>query len=393
MGTVARLNLNFKKRFLSQLALYFDFYFIIFLILIGIFILNKKEEYLSFYSIYSFLKNLINIKLVPLENDFIIFYTSTTLFFFILTIIFIPIILIYSFLNKEVPIFNTIYNLQVILILTIFGIIGIIYSLLLNNLKYLDIIYLTDAYLITIYYSIYILSILIIIISKLSIYYISPYMYIDYGEHNYLKEKDARIRRYVFFYLIMSFLILGIFLSSQIFVLGIKIPWYGIIIVFFNLYITFEIIKKRYFLNKETFYDNLYKLSKYFDKRFIIFFGILAFVAIIDTLNFYLINSYTIQNIFQSSEKIERSTFLYPSLSIVLSLPVNINILYFFFNLLICSRFYYLNYYLHRYILSGNISYKINKRANDIKNIQVNPMMTLISYLSLFIVFIINLML
>jgi uncharacterized membrane protein YhaH (DUF805 family) len=218
-------------------------------------------------------------------------------------------------------------------------------------------------------------------------------MYIDYGEHNYLKERDARIRRYVFFYLIMSFLILGIFLSSQIFVLGIKIPWYGIIIVFFNLYITFEIIKKRYFLNKETFYEDLYKLSKYFDKRFIIFFGILAFVAIIDTLNFYLINSYTIQNILQFSEKIERSTFLYPSLSIVLSLPVNINILYFFFNLLIWSRFYYLNYYLHRYILSGNISYKMNKRANDIKNIQVNPMMTLISYLSLFIVFIINLML
>jgi len=393
MGTAARLNLNFKKRFLSQSALYFYFYFIIFLILIGIFILNKKEEYMSFYSIYSFLKNLINIKLISLENDFIIFYTSTILFFFILTIIFVPIILIYSFLNKEVSIFNTIYNIQVILILIIFGIIGIIYSLLLNNLKYLEIIYLTDAYLITIYYSIYILSILIIIISKLGIYYISPYMYIDYGEHNYLKEKNARIRRYVFFYLIMSFLILGIFLSSQIFVLGIKIPWYGIIIVFFNLYITFEIIKKRYFLNKETFYEDLYKLSKYFDKRFIIFFGILAFVAIIDTLNFYLINSYTIQNILQFSEKIERSTFLYPSLSIVLSLPVNINILYFFFNLLIWSRFYYLNYYLHRYILSGNISYKMNKRANDIKNIQVNPMMTLISYLSLFIVFIINLML
>jgi hypothetical protein len=330
MGTAARLNLNFKKRLLSQLALYFDFYFIIFLILIGIFILNKKEEYVSFYSIYSFLKNLINIKLVPLENNFIIFYTSTILFFFILTIIFIPIILIYSFLNKEVPIFNTIYNIQVILILIIFGIIGIIYSLLLNNLNNLEIIYLTDAYLITIYYSIYILSILIIIISKLGIYYISPYMYIDYGEHNYLKERDSRIRRYVFFYLIMSFLILGIFLSSQIFVLGIKIPWYGIIIVFFNLYITFEIIKKRYFLNKETFYEDLYKLSKYFDKRFIIFFGILAFVAIIDTLNFYLINSYTIQNILQFSEKIERSTFLYPSLSIVLSLPVNINILYFF---------------------------------------------------------------
>jgi hypothetical protein len=393
MGTAARLNLNFKKRLLSQLALYFDFYFIIFLILIGIFILNKKEEYVSFYSIYSFLKNLINIKLVPLENDFIIFYTSTILFFFILTIIFIPIILIYSFLNKEVPIFNTIYNIQVILILIIFGIIGIIYSLLLNNLNNLEIIYLTDAYLITIYYSIYILSILIIIISKLGIYYISPYMYIDYGEHNYLKERDARIRRYVFFYLIMSFLILGIFLSSQIFVLGIKIPWYGIIIVFFNLYITFEIIKKRYFLNKETFYEDLYKLSKYFDKRFIIFFGILAFVAIIDTLNFYLINSYTIQNILQFSEKIERSTFLYPSLSIVLSLPININILYFFFNLLIWSRFYYLNYYLHRYILSGNISYKMNKRANDIKNIQVNPMMTLLSYLALFIVFLINLIL
>jgi len=393
MGTAARLNLNFKKRFLSQSALYFYFYFIIFLILIGIFILNKKKEYMSFYSIYSFLKNLINIKLILLENDFIIFYTSTILFFFILTIIFVPIILIYSFLNKEVPIFNTIYNIQVILILIIFGIIGIIYSSLLNNLKYLEIIYLTDAYLITIYYSIYILSMLIIIISKLDIYYISPYMYIDYGEHNYLKETDARIRRYIFFYLIMFFLILGIFLSSQIFVLGIKIPWYGIIIVFFNLYIIFEIIKKRYFLNKETFYEDLYKLSKYFDQRFIIFFGILAFVAIIDTLNFYLINSYTIQNIFQSSEKIERSTFLYPSLRIVLSLPININILYFFFNLSICSRFYYLNYYLHRYILSGNISYKINKRANDIKNIQVNPIMTLISYLLLFIVFIINLML
>ena len=143
-------------------------------------------------------------------------------------------------------------------------------------------------------------------------------------------------------------------------------------------------------MKKEIFYQDFYKLSKYFDNGFIVFFGILAFISVFDTLNKILINNYTIQNIFLAGEKIGKIMIIY--LNNIYFLPL-LNIIYFYYYYYISIIFYNLNYYLHYYILQKNIDYKMDKIHNEIKNIQVNPIITFLSYLALFIVFLINLML
>jgi hypothetical protein len=73
------------------------------------------------------------------------------------------------------------------------------------------------------------------------------------------------------------------------------IPWFSGILLGFNLFVIIEIFRKKYFLDKETFYQDLYKLSKFFNKRLIIIFGTLAFIAIFDILNKVLLDNYTLQ--------------------------------------------------------------------------------------------------
>jgi hypothetical protein len=129
-------------------------------------------------------------------------------------------------------------------------------------------------------------------------------------------------------------------------------------------------------LNKETFYQDFYKLRKYFNKRLLIVFGALAFVAMFDSLNFLI---YTIQNMIREDDNL--------SLFASLSFPI-VYILAF--------AFYYGDYYrlqhtIHYYNLSKNIDYRINE--GEIKNVQTNPIIISLSYLALLIIFIINLLL
>jgi hypothetical protein len=382
MGSLKRLDLNSEK--ISSFQQYFIFYLIYFVYII-IYFSYGMGGYTLFKSIYSFLKNLTNIKLISLHSDFIMVYTLTIFLLFILIIIILPISLIYTRANKETVILNTKYNILAISSLIVFGIAGIIYLYLLNNLKYLSIIYLIDAYLINIYFAVYLL-ILLIILKKVSIYY--NYIYII-PERKYLNEKNPKIRRYIYSILGWPFSYFG-FLILYIYVISGIIPWYSIIFLVFNSFIIFKIIRRRYFLKKEIFYQDFYELSKYFDKGFIVFFGILAFISVFDTLNKILINNYTIQNIFLAGEKFGKIIIIY--LNNIYFLPL-LNIIYFYYYYNISIIFYNLNYYLHYYILQKNIDYKMDKIHNEIKNIQVNPIITFLSYLALFIVFLINLML
>ena len=305
-----------------------------------------------------------------MKSVFIIFYTSTIFIFLIFTIIIVTIDLIYNFLTNKISMFNTKYNMQNFLSLIIFGIIGIIYLFLLNNLGYENIIYLTDSYLI-ITYIISSFLLFTMLSYKIDNYYLintrlnytSTYRFIKY-----IKEKDVKIRNVVLVKLSSLIVALGIFSFQYIF-MGL-VPWYIIIFILFYLSIIYEIILKKYFLNKTTFYQDLYELGKYFNKRLVIFFGILVFIAVFDTLN--------------KLEPLEPIYLTFLSLG---------NILCFWFYYILYYFFNSLNYYLHHYIFQKNIDYKIDDKEIKIKNIQVNPIITLLSYLALFIVFIINLML
>ena len=148
MEATKRLNLGLKKIKINTLS--YNILYLFFFLGLGI-IFAIPLQYQFYKSIYFYLKNLINVQLIPLKSDFIMFYTSTIFILLILTIIIVPIDLIYSYINKKISFFNTKYNILFILTLTIFGIIGIIHLFLLNNLGYEYIIYITDAYLIIIY--------------------------------------------------------------------------------------------------------------------------------------------------------------------------------------------------------------------------------------------------
>jgi hypothetical protein len=145
----------FNKKEISILLVKFYFIFQIYLLMITI--LFFKPIYPIYRNIYFNLINLINVQLMSLKSDFIIFYTSTIFILLILTIIIVSINLIYSLITNKNSIFNTEYNILFILSLSIFGTIGMIYSFLINKLGYMNFIHLTDAYLISIYLSIYLL--------------------------------------------------------------------------------------------------------------------------------------------------------------------------------------------------------------------------------------------
>jgi hypothetical protein len=148
MESTKRLNLGLKKIEINTLS--YNILYLFFFLGLGI-IFAIPLQYPFYKSIYFYLKNLINIQLMSLKSDFIMFYTSTIFILLILTIIIVPIDLIYSYINKKISFFFAKYNILFILTLTIFGIIGIIHLFLLNNLGYVNIIYITDAYLIIIY--------------------------------------------------------------------------------------------------------------------------------------------------------------------------------------------------------------------------------------------------
>jgi hypothetical protein len=324
--------------------------------------------------IYFYLKNLINIKLILLDNEFIIVYTSIVFFFFILTVIYI---LIRSYINEIISFINTKYNLQIILTLTIFGIIGIIYSLLLNNLRYVNIINLTDIYLIFLFSTILGMVYIIFGIGRYTHYIINSGLYYDnlFIKNKNTKEINVKIMKRI----ILAILILvSLFIVALTFWFNLTlitsgfIPWYAIIFIVFYLYIIFEIIAKKYFTNKETFYQDLYKLNKYFNKRLLLIFGVLAFVAVFDALNLFLLKNYTLQIILQP-KIIESNLLLQASLGFPVSYIV-----------------YFLFYYL-LYIIVAYIGY--NGKKKEIKEIQVRSIITLLSYSVLFIVFLINLML
>jgi hypothetical protein len=120
----------------------------------------------------------------------------------------------------------------------------------------------------------------------------------------------------------------------------------------------------------------------------IIIFGTLAFIAVFDILNKVLLDNYTLQPtlepIIMAEE--EEDYFMYTVLS-----PL-ITFLYFIFYIMYYSSYRYLNYYLNYYVIAENIDYKI-KEDYHIKNVKVDPMITFLSYLILFIVFLINLIL
>jgi hypothetical protein len=322
------------------------------------------------------------------------FYTSTIFILLILTIIIVPIDLIYSYINKKISFFNAKYNILFILILTIFGIIGIIHLFLLNNLGYENIIYITDAYLNIIYLIIILLLMFVMIELKIDIYDLSM---LQLDQHHisirlseniiYLKERNARIRVNIFVALAANTILFMIPLLIFYFIFTI-IPWYIIILIVFYLYIIFEIIRKKYFLNKETFYQDFYKLSKYFNKRYAIFFGILSIVAVFDILNLFLFKNFTIQIILQPAI-IEKDWPFSVSNAIII-----IHLICFSFYIGLVSSFYSFNYYLHYFILPENLDYKTE--IYEIKGIPVSlmsPIFVFLSYLALFIVFIINLLL
>jgi hypothetical protein len=216
------------------------------------------------------------------------FYSYSIFILFILTIIFVPINLIYSYKRKEIFIFNTRFNIKIISYFIIVGIIIIFYLFLLNNLRYVNIIHLIDTYLITLYIIIFFLVVAIA-------YDIDPYLNYPkkYELQRILKEGDPKIRLEM-----MKMLSIGIFMTPLFILLPILlgiIPWFSGILLGFNLFVIIEIFRKKYFLDKETFYQDLYKLSKFFNKRLIIIFGTLAFIAIFDILNKVLLDNYTLQ--------------------------------------------------------------------------------------------------
>jgi hypothetical protein len=336
----------------------------------------------AYKHIYFFLKSLLgNVQIIRIESDLVMFYSYSIFILFILTIIFVPINLIYSYKRKEIFIFNTRLNIKIISYFIIVGIIMIFYLFLLNNLRYVNIIHLIDTYLITLYIIIFFLVVAIA-------YDIDPYL--DYPKkyelQRILKERDPKIRLEM-----MKILSIGIFMTPLFILLPILlgiIPWFSGILLGFNLFVIIEIFRKKYFLDRETFYQDLYKLSKFFNKRLIIIFGTLAFIAIFDILNKVLLDNYTLQPtlepIIMAEE--EEDYFMYTVLS-----PL-ITFLYFIFYIMYCSSYRHLNYYLNYYVIAENIDYKI-KEGYHIKNVKVDPMITFLSYLGLFIVFLINLIL
>jgi len=367
----------------------FSFYLIFQILFLIIIIFYLLYGYPIYRDIYFYLKNLMIIKLIPLESEFIMFYTTTIFFFLILTIIFISIILINSYRTKEFLIFNSILNIQIIIFFIIFGIVGIIYSFLLSNLTYANIINLTDVYLTVVYLS-NLLLLLIIILNKINFYYVSIRRKMRARKffNNFKKYSPAYIKIYMM-NIPFVFAILQYFSFNAYGFIQASIPWLTIIFMVFYFYIVFKILIKK--LKKETFYQGLYILNKYFNIRLFIVFGILTFVAILDSLNFILLKNYTIQNILQPTIS------LYSTINLDLIFQFSIIVSSVF---LVCFLIPYLTYYhfiypdlhyFHYYILAENIGYKVEE--GYVKISQVNPMITILSYLALLIVFLINLIL
>jgi len=242
MELIKGLNLNFKKIKINTVSAIF--YFALYS---GIIIVAMLYISLFYKPIYFYLKNLINIKLIPLESDFIMFYTSIIFILLILTIIIIPIDLIYSFVTKTSSIFNTKYNIQVIFFFIIFGIIGIIYLFLLNNLGYGNIINLTDIYLTSMYLAIYLL-ILVMITYKIDFLRMLaiPLSSIRRSSRSYktlkqIKEKDPIIGVFIIMFLVASIIFFGyMYLNFRSFIaryisyyITLLFPWYIVILSFF----------------------------------------------------------------------------------------------------------------------------------------------------------------
>ena len=162
---------------------------------------------------------------MSLKSDFIIFYTSTIFILLILTIIIISIDLIYSLITKKISFFNTKYNILFILSLTIFGIIGIIYSLLINNLGYMNFIHLTDSYLISIYLIIYLL-VLTIALTKIDFSTSAHLIDSKFLNIKYIKEKVRKRGAMIFPPISVFILLFGI--HSYVFLSNGLIPWYTI---------------------------------------------------------------------------------------------------------------------------------------------------------------------
>jgi hypothetical protein len=380
----------FNKKEINILLIKFYFIFQIFLLIITMWFI--EFTYPIYKNIYFNLINSINVQLMSLKSDFIIFYTSTIFILLILTIIIISIDLIYSLITKKISFFNTKYNILFILSLTIFGIIGIIYSFLINKLGYMNFIHLTDAYLISIYLSIYLL-VLTIALTKIDFSTSAQLIDSKFLNIKYIKEKVRKRGAMIFPPISMFILLFGI--HSYVFLINGLIPWYTIILLIFYLYVTFEIFRRKlYFFKEETIYQDFYKINKYFNKRLLIVFGILAFVAIFDMLNFLLLRSYTIQNIIQPILIYEEIVSIMNQ-DLLLRASVFFSFAYLLYFLVYYVIYYYVNYpiykdYIH-YILAANIGYKVEKKES--KEIQVNPIMTIFSYLALLILFIINLLL
>ena len=371
----------------------FSLYLIFQILFLIAIILSLLYNYPIYKDIYFYLKNLIGIKLIPIESEFIMFYTSTTFFFLILTIIFIPIILFNSHRTKEFPIFNSILNIQIIIFFIIFGIVGIIYSFLLSNLTYANIINLADVYLTVVYLSV-LLLLLMININKIGLYHVPIRVALRAKKlFNYFKKcSPAEIKMYM--------IILPLLSTSPIqltsfnvynFVIKAPIPWLPIVLIIFYFYIVLKILIKK--LKKETFYQGLYILDKYFNIRLFIVFEILTFLAILDSLNFILLKNYTIQNILQPTMSLStiNQDLIFQSLIIVSLVFLVCSLLPF----IIYYHFIYPDlHYFHYYILAENIGYKVYK--SEVKGIQITPMSPIaifISYLVLLIIFIINLLL
>ena len=370
-----------KRKTSPVYILIYAFFFIFTYILILYFNMHYFNEP-GYKHIYSFLKSLLgNVQIIKIKSDLIMFYSSSIFILFILTIIFLPINLIYSYKRKEIFIFNTRFNIKIISYFIIVGIIMIFYLFLLNNLRYVNIIHLIDTYLITMYIIIFYL------VLAIALYDFDPYL--DYPKkyefQRTLKERDPKIRLEFIKMLSIGIFMTPLFLFLPMF--GI-IPWFPIILLGFNLFVILEIFRKKYFLDKETFYQDLYKLSRFFNKRLIIIFGTLAFIAVFDILNKVLLDNYTLQPTLEPIMMVdeEEDYFMYTVFS-----PL-ITFLYFIFYIMYCSSYRYLNYYFNYYVIVENIDYKI-KEDYHIKNVKVDPIITFLSYLILFMIFLINLIL
>ena len=371
----------------------FSLYLIFQILFLIAIILSLLYNYLIYKDVYIYLKNLIGIKLIPIESEFIMFYTSTTFFFLILTIIFIPIILLSRHTTKEFPIFNSILNIQIIIFFIIFGIVGIIYSFLLSNLTYTNIINLADVYLTVLYLSV-LLLLLMINLNKIGLYHVPIRVALRAKKlFNYFKKySPAEIKMYMVgvpFSLATSLQYFSF--NVYIFVIKAPIPWPPLVLMIFYFYIVFKILIKK--LKKETFYQGLYILNKYFNIRLFIVFGILTFVAILDSLNFILLKNYTIQNILQPTMSLSTINHVLNFQSLIIA-----SLIFLFCSLLPFIIYYHFIYpdlhYFHYYILAENIGYKVDK--SEVKGFQITPtrpIVIFISYLALFIIFIINLLL